>query len=133
MLSKFFGDQRGTIGVLSALTIVAVIGFSALAVEFGHGLLQREEDQRVADLAAYGGALVYNSSSGSTDAATAAAANVARLNGLPAGAAASLLVNSPTNDGNQAMRVTVSTNVPLLLARVLTQNTTLPVSATAFA
>ena len=133
MPPKFFGDQRGTIGVLSALTIVAVIGFSALAVEFGHGLLQREEDQRVADLAAYGGALVYNSSSGSTDAATAAAANVARLNGLPAGAAASLLVNSPTNDGNQAMRVTVTTKVPLLLARVLTQQTTLPISATAFA
>lgn len=60
MFSKFCRDDRGAIAVLTALSIVVVIGMASLAVEFGHGLLQRSDNQRVADLAAYGGVLDYN-------------------------------------------------------------------------
>jgi len=81
MLRDMFDDARGSISVLSALTIVAVIGFSALALEFGNGLLQRVENQRIADIAAYGGALVYNST-GSTSSTSSAVGNIAALNGL---------------------------------------------------
>jgi hypothetical protein len=130
-LRNFTGEERGAISILGAFLLVAVIGVSALALEYGHGLLQRVEDQRVADLAAYGGALVYGSTSSSTSAASAAS-NIAALNGISSGVSPSV-VTSPTGDGNDAVKVTVTTNVPLLLARVLTTNTTLPVSATAYA
>ncbi len=130
-LRNLFADRRGAIGVLAAFVMVGVIGVSALALEYGHGLLQKTENQRVADLAAYAGALVYGATGSSTD-ATSAATNVAALNGFSSGATPTV-VSSPTGDGNNAVQVTVTSSVPLLLARVLTANTTLPVSATAYA
>jgi len=132
MLRDMFDDARGSISVLSALTIVAVIGFSALALEFGNGLLQRVENQRIADIAAYGGALFYNST-GSTSSTSSAVGNIAALNGLSSTAANSSVVSSPTSDGNNAVKVTVTTNVPLYLAQLIRANTTMGVSATAYA
>jgi hypothetical protein len=132
MLRDMFDDVRGSISVLSALTIVAVIGFSALALEFGHGLLQRVENQRIADVAAYGGALVYNST-GSSSSTSSAVGNIAALNGLSSTAANSSVVSSPTSDGNNAVKVTVTTNVPLYLAQLIRANTTMGVSATSYA
>lgn len=132
MFRKLLRDQQGAITILSALVLVAVIGFSALAVEFGHGLMRRAADQRVADIAAYSGALVYNST-GSDASTSAAVANIVSLNGLPGNTATAAIVTSPTGDGNQAVMVTVTTTDPLLLAHVLTSRKTLQVSATAYA
>ena len=81
---QFWRDERGAISILAGFLVVSVVGVSALALEYGHGLLQKVENQRAADLAAYGGALVYNST-GSTDSATSAATNIAALNGLSSG------------------------------------------------
>jgi Putative Flp pilus-assembly TadE/G-like len=130
-LTRILSDTRGAISVLSAFVLIGVIGVSALALEYGHALLQRTENQRVADLAAYGGALVYGST-GSTSSATSAASNIASLNGVSSGVSPTV-VTSPTGDGNNAVEVAVTTSVPLLLARVLTTNTTLPVTATTYA
>jgi Flp pilus assembly protein TadG len=132
VLQRSRDDARGTISILGAFVLVGVVGVSALALEYGHALLQKSEDQRVADLAAYGGALVYNSSGSSSTDANSAASNIAALNGLSSGVSPSV-VTSPSGDGNKAVEVTVTTSVPLMLARVLTTNTTLPVSATSYA
>jgi Flp pilus assembly protein TadG len=132
VLQRSRDDARGTISILGAFVLVGVVGVSALALEYGHALLQKSEDQRVADLAAYGGALVYNSSGSSSTDATSAASNIAALNGLSSGVSPSV-VTSPSGDGNKAVEVTITTSVPLMLARVLTTNTTLPVSATSYA
>ena len=129
MRQRILRDTRGTILVLSAFLLVGVIGVSALAVEFGLGLYRHIENQRLADAAALSGALVYVST-GSSSAAQSAAGNIVQLNGIPSSDAAVSLVNSPTGDGNQAVQVTVTTSDPLLLARVLTTKTTLPVSST---
>jgi hypothetical protein len=126
-LTKILSDIRGSISVMGAFVLIGVIGVSALALEYGHGLLQKVENQRVADLAAYGGALVYGSTSSTSD-----ASNIASLNGLSSGVTPSV-VTSPTGDGNNSVKVTVTTNVPLLLARVLTTNTTMPVTSTSYA
>jgi hypothetical protein len=99
-----------------------------LAVEYGHGLLARSQDQRAADLAAYGAAVVYGNTS-STTTAQAAANNIAALNGIPAGGATYALVNSPTGDGNKAVQIGVTTTEPLVLARVLGTGNTLTVKA----
>ena len=133
MFRKLLGDDRAAISVASALSLVAVIGIAALSVEFGHALLQRSDNQRVADLAAYGGALVYNYSG--SNAASGAASNIAALNGLTSGNAtvAADIVELPRGNGKLAMRVTVTTNLPMYLARVLTSGTSLSVAATAYA
>lgn len=133
MFRKLLDDDRAAISVLSAITLAVVIGFSALSVEFGHALLQRSDNQRIADLAAYGAALVYNSSG--SNAAQSAASNIAALNGFTSGNAAITcdIVESPRSNGNLAMRVTVTTDLPMYLARVLTSSTTLSVVATAYA
>ena len=130
MLGKVLGDRRGSISIIAALSFVAVIGVAALAVDYGRALMQRTENQRTADLAAYAGALVYNATASTGD-ATGAAASIASLNGFSSPSAS--IVTSPTGDGNQAMQVGVTKNVPLYLARVLTSNTTLPVTAAASA
>lgn len=79
-LRELLGDRRGAISVLAAFVMTGVIGVSALALEYGHGLLQKTENQRVADLAAYAGALVYDSTSSSIS-AEGAASSIAILNG----------------------------------------------------
>ena len=62
------GDRRGAISIVAAFVLVGVISVSALVLEYGHGLVQKIENQRWADLAAYGGALVYNSTGSSSSA-----------------------------------------------------------------
>ena len=134
-------EERAAISVLSAVSLAVVIGIASLAVEYGHGLLQRSDNQRVADLAAYGGALVYNSTYNSTagntgaamSAATRAATNIAALNGFTSSNASVTPAIVPRGDGNLAIQVTVTTNLPMYLAEVLIASPTLPVTATAYA
>ena len=132
MARSLFADKRGGISVLSVFLIFALIGFSALAVEYGRGLLHQSEDQRVADLAAYSGAAVY-ASTGSKTSLSATASNVATLNGLAGAAATATVVASPSGDGNQAVKVVVATSDTLYLSRVISGTTSLPVSAVAYA
>jgi len=132
VLKALLAQTRGGVSALSAVLIVALIGGSALATEYGHGLLMDAENQRVADLAAYSGAVIYNATS-SNSALTAAVNNVVALNGLTASTATPSVVTSPSGSGNQAVKVVVTTSSPLFLARVITSATTLPVSAVAFA
>jgi uncharacterized membrane protein len=136
---KLLCDERAAISVLSAVSLAAVIGISALVTEYGHGLLQRSDNQRVADLAAYGGALAYNtvySATGSIASATtsgeSAATKIAALNGLTGDGitVTPAFVTSPRLDGNNAVQVTVTTNLPMYLAAVLVASTTLPVTST---
>jgi hypothetical protein len=129
---RLVDDERGAISSIAALSLAMMVSVSGLALEFGHGLLERSENQRIADLAAYGGALVYNSTGSSSD-ATSAATNIAKLNGLTASNVSATVVSSPTGDGNSALDVTVTTAVPLHLARVLTSKSSLSIGAAAYA
>ena len=117
---------------MSTLLFIALIGISSLAVEYGQGLLQKAENQRVADLAAYSGAMIYQTTS-STTSATAAVNNVTALNGIPTGGATSSLVSSPTGDGNNAIKVSVTTTIPLFLAQAITSSSSLSVNAVSYA
>jgi Flp pilus assembly protein TadG len=131
-LSSFWRDRRGAVSVVAALALPALVGFSALVGEYGHAMLVRTEDQRVADLAAYAGALAYNNQ-GTTNAMTSAADAAAAFNGISSGNVAASLVASPNGDGNQAVRVVINGSVPLLLTKVLGGSSTVAVSATSFA
>jgi hypothetical protein len=132
MLLKFLRDQRGNIAILSTVMITSLVGVSGLVAEFGNGLLNRMQDQRIADVAAMGGGTVYNST-GSSSAITAAVNNIATLNGLPTSAVTASLVSSPSGDGNQAVEVTVQTSVPLVLSRAIWSRSTLPILVSSYA
>ena len=115
---------------MSAVLLPVIIGMVALVAEFGSGLLTRVENQRVADLAAFAGAIAYSSSS-STTTMNSAIAKVAALNGLPSSAVNGSLVTSPTGSGNQAVSVTVSSTNLLLLAPILGAHSGLAIAAAA--
>ncbi len=44
---------------MAALALPLIVGFAALSTEYGYGLLVRDQNQRIADLASYAGALAY--------------------------------------------------------------------------
>ena len=111
-LRDFIRDRRGNIAILSTVMITSLVGVSGLVAEFGNGLLNRMQDQRVADAAAMGGGTVYSSTASATS-MQAAVNNIATLNGIPTSDVSAQVVNSPSGDGNQAVEVTVSTSVRL--------------------
>ncbi|HZL00181.1 MAG TPA: pilus assembly protein TadG-related protein [Caulobacteraceae bacterium] len=125
-------DRKGSVSVIGALVLPLLIGMSGLVAEFGNGVLAKTQDQRVADLAAFAGAVAYNASA-STTTMNSAIDNVAVLNGLPAADVTAALVTSPSGDGNKSVQVTVNTSVPLLISRVIDSNVSLPVKSVAYA
>ncbi len=117
---------------MSTLLLIGLVGISSLVVEYGQGLLQKAQNQRVADLAAYSGAMIYQSTS-STASATAAVNNVMALNGFSSGDASASVVSSPSGDGNNALRVSVTRTIPLFLARAINSSSSLQVNAVSYA
>ncbi len=109
-------DRRGTVAVIGALSLPCLIGIAAFAVDINRGLQQRVVNQRVADLAALAAALAYNVQKQDVILAPTAR-DLARINGLPdATITAELLTDVPTR-GEKAVLVTVTTQVPIMLAR----------------
>lgn len=132
LLSRFRKDQRGAVTVVSAVAIPVLIGVTGLVAELGHGLLTKSENQRIADLAAYAGALAYNSTSSSTS-MTAAAQRVAAMNGIPAASVSANLVTSPRDSSSQAVLVNISTSNLVLLAPVTKTTSSLTIGASSYA
>jgi hypothetical protein len=132
MFGKRRLDNRGTVTIFAAVAFTLLIGFAGLVTEYGSAVLAREDTQRVADLAAYSGALAYNTA-GTTAALDTAVDRIATLNGIAIGDMAASVGTSPSGDGNTAVEVTVTTQVPLALAHVFSTATQLTVTASAYA
>ena len=103
---------------MAAMCLPIIIGFAALSVEYGYGLLVRDENQRTADLASYAGALAF-SDTNSEDRMKAAALHVAKLNGVDPSNVIVNLAASPRDAGLKAVHVEVKTTNKLVLAPVL--------------
>jgi hypothetical protein len=135
MKRALLAETRGGISVMAILLLVSLVGFSALVVEYGHGILSKSENQRAADLAAFSGAVIYQTttSSNATTAMQSAVGMVAKLNGL-SGDATGTVVTSPSGDGNSAIKVVVTTTQQLALAGVVNSgNTSLSPTAASYA
>ncbi|ANT51282.1 pilus assembly protein TadG-related protein [Mesorhizobium amorphae] len=63
---RFSRSRDGNVLITSALVLPLLIGMAALVTEYGGALVERANNQRIADLSAYAGALAYNATS-STD------------------------------------------------------------------
>jgi Flp pilus assembly protein TadG len=72
----FLADRRAGIGMMAAIAIPVLLGVASLVGEYGHSLLIKTDDQRIADLAAYAGALAYNTNNTTASMTSAAQAVV---------------------------------------------------------
>ena len=113
-----------------ALTLPVILGIAALVAEYGNGLVIEANNQRVADMAAYAGALAYSKTNSTTD-MQSAATKVGQLNGISSGVTATL-VTSPKTPTSQAVQATVTTPYTLLLSRVVRNVNILDVTASAY-
>ncbi len=130
---RLIGDRRGSVTITTALILPCVLGFIALAVEFGQVLLTKVQNQRVADAAAYAAALAY-SSTNSTATMLSVAQSIAALNGLASTTvSASLVTSSPRTSTNSAIKATITTSQDMLLAPVLNFGSSISISAVAYA
>jgi hypothetical protein len=131
LLRRFIRAEAGNFVVITALLMPALIGLTALAVEFGMGLLSRAENQRVADIAAFAGALEY--SAGKSEAGMRdTALHAAGLNGIDAAAVSVALVPSPRGTG-EAVHVRIRTTNTIVLGTILGASSDLLVAAESFA
>jgi hypothetical protein len=97
--------RRASVSILSAVSFIGLISLTDLATEYGYCLVLKVSSQRGADTAAYAGAIAF-AASGTTAGMSAAASQIAALNGLTSGVSVSLAA-SPTGDGNKAVMATV--------------------------
>ncbi len=95
-------------------------------------LVERAENQRVADLAAFSAATAYGKN-GSEREMIAAANRVATMNRFDSSAIEATLVPLPNDASALAVRVSVVTDKPLFLSRVVSERVSLAVSAEAYA
>jgi Flp pilus assembly protein TadG len=128
IFGRFADNRNGNVLIISALVMPFLIGMAALVTEYGSALVQQADNQRIADLSAYAGALAYNTTK-STSQMTATAVNVAVLNGVPAANVQAALIVSPKTTGINAVSVSIKTQKPLLLARVLQDREQLQINA----
>jgi len=131
-LRRFAWDRRGSVSIVGALMLPILLGMSALAVEYGGAVLVKVETQRVADLSANAGASAYARRQNNSE-MTMAAEGVAILNGLARENVRVTLEPSPVMPGAMAVRVTITTQRTLILARVLDTREFLDVEVDALA
>lgn len=131
LVCRFHADRHGGIAIIAAICLPILIGFAALSVEYGYGLLVRDENQRTADLSSYAGALAY-SDTNSEARMKAAALHVAELNGVEPSDVAVSLSTSPKDSRLNAVHVEIKTTNRLFLAPVLGVGPELQIGAEAY-
>ncbi|WP_448658066.1 hypothetical protein ACPVPU_11465 [Sphingomonas sp. CJ99] len=128
----WLNDRQGTVGVIGALSLTAVIGMGGMAVDLNRGYDQRMTNQRVADMAALAAALAYKANS-ATSVLNPTAVDVTRLNGLSNASVTAELVNDYPTSGSKAVKVTLSTQVPIAMAAAIGFSGTYTVRVTSYA
>lgn len=132
MFRKLLRARKASIISLVAVSALAIIAMAAFSVDLGNAYSALSQNQRVADLAAYAGALGYNAS-GSTAGMTSAVSRIATLNGLAPTAITATYGTSPTGDGNPAVLATVNTTNPIYFASAVGAGTAVSINAKAYA
>jgi Flp pilus assembly protein TadG len=133
----FIADKRGTVTIFGAALIAVLVGIVSLVAEFGLTLNRQNEDQRIADAAAFAAASYYGAHTTDSDVlskSTAIAKSVGSLNGVPASGVTLNQVTSPRDSTKQALQVTITTTPTLFLSEILNKSrTTLTASANSYA
>lgn len=122
-------DERGQVLVVSALSMVALLGFVAMAADIGMAFRARTNLQKIADSAALAGAAELNSGNWS-----AAAQYSATQNNLtcPQGNCVNTSLGSTYHPGADVVKVVINATTPTYFMKAFNISS-LPISATAVA
>lgn len=120
MSRRLTADTNGGVAIVTALSLPVILGFSALALDYGSALITKSENQRISDISAFAAAHAYtrNASASPTQkraAATTAAQSIAALNGVSSGISVSF--DDPADA--KTIDVTISQDKPIYLSRLL--------------
>jgi hypothetical protein len=129
-------DRRGVVAVLVGLMAPVLVMALGLGIEVSRWSVAKVELQRTADAAALAGAFDYlNQTTPVQQTAIAAAVNLAQINGITAPVTAQIVtgLTGLKNPSDNAMKVTVSRQLPLFLAGIFTAAPSLTISAIAVA
>ncbi len=132
MWSNLFRARKGSIISIVALCALAIIGMAAFSVDLGSAYNAMSQNQRVADIAAYAGAIGYNNT-GSTTGIGNVVSRIATLNGLASSAVTASYTTSPSGDGNNAILAQVQTANPVYLASSMGMGSSLTVTSQSYA
>lgn len=121
---SFLREQKGSIAVMTALSMTVLLGCAAIVVDLGVLYLNRSQLINTVDAAALAG---VQELPGKSATAVANASDYAQQNGKQGDAVATALGNNDTE-----LTVSVSRNVNLFFARIFNRNSQI-VSATAIA
>ena len=124
-------NRRAAVTVLAATLFPVLLGMAGLATAYGDALLTKMKAQRIADAAAYAGAVGYGELA-TTTAITNAASRVATVNGIPTADVSASLVTSPRGDGYSAVQATVTIGVDVGLTKLISNKSSLSVASTAY-
>jgi hypothetical protein len=130
--AAFGRDRAGNTLIVGALALPVVLGVGALTLEYGNGVLAKVENQRIADLASYSGAIAYAATE-SQSSMISAARSMAALNGIDPTDVSVQLVDSPKTVGAKAVGVTIETQQTLLLSKFVSNRASLDITSAAFA
>ncbi len=115
-------DRRGSVALIAAASLTAIIGMAALSLDLGAAYTQTAELQKVADSAAMAGAISWlKSSSAATTMATVS--DVVVANGWPASIIQNptlfYLAKSPKSAASPAIQVALAAPSSYLLAEIV--------------
>ncbi len=131
---RFFPSRRGAVALMAALAAPALLAASAVGIEVANWSAWQVETQRIADLSALAAGQSYASGATVEEAANAGA-TIAEDNGavgastrswnassqvLSDGSVTVAYVSGVRSSSDPAFRVTVTTSVPLTIARLIT-------------
>jgi Flp pilus assembly protein TadG len=125
-LSRFGSDHSGTIAIITALSLAALVGFAGLGVETTEWYTQKRSIQAAADDAALSAAIAYGQ--GNTSGYVSEGTSVAGSNGFVAGTNdVTVSVSKPPATGtyagnNSAVQVTIVAPVKPILSAMFVSN-----------
>lgn len=122
---SLFREQKGSIAVLTAISLSALVGFSAIVIDIGILYMNRSQLINMADAAALAG---VQELPGRSDAAQAVAADYAARNGKAGDTVETELANNYTE-----ITVSASRDVTLFFSRIFNSQTSKLISASATA
>src|SRR6185437_1875251 len=115
-LSRFCCDHSGTIAVMTALSLTALVGFAGLGIETTQWYTEKRAIQAASDDAALSAAIAYSQGNTSTSGYTTEGKSVAGTDGFVDGAnQVSVAVNKPPVSGpyaSNASAIQVIINAP---------------------
>lgn len=130
--ARLRADRGGGVSVVGAFTLVSLVGMSALSVELGRGYQAKIANQGTADAAALAAANAYTN--GRNEALLTPTANdVARANGIPVANVTVTRLSNFSATVDDAVRVTIRTQVPIYFAKLFSTASTYDVEVSAVA